>query len=225
MITQEGRTSSQQNLDAEQRLVDRLHQFDLWAATADRSDAGWESDFPQWKELIQAAEQIMAQGYQSERALVLLGRCWALSEEGEECADWARERIQDNRIREIVRRLTSSADSDARWQAYDVLGGLLAFDHKVQPVLEAGMADANSYVRRRAFLPLLRRFNDDAVPYLLRMLADDDSYNRYVAVKEGRRRNIRALQSQMDAAAQDPEVASQLDHYETHKQLIDQFDL
>lgn len=231
MITQEGRTSSQQNLEPErqfesllQQFESLLQQFDLWSATADCSDAGWESDFPQWKELIRDAEQVMSQNYQSEHALFPLDRCWAISNECEECAYWAREHLQEKHVGKLVERLTASAYSDTRWQAYDVLGDLLAFSDKVRPVLEAGMADENPYVRRRAFLPLLRHFEDAAAPYLLRMLADEDSYNRYVAVKEGRRRNIRALQSQMDAAAQDPKVASHLDDYETNKQLIDQFD-
>lgn len=224
MITQEGRTSSQQNLELERQLEERLRQFDLWAITADRSDACWEYTYPKWPELAGEAEQVMAEAHQSERALVLLGRCWALSEEGEECADWAREHLQEEHVGKLVERLTASAYSDTRWQAYDVLGGLLAFSDKVRPVLEAGMADENPYVRRRAFGPLLRRFKDDAAPYLLQMLADEDVYNRYVAVKEGRRRNIRALQNQMDAAAQDPQVASQLNYYEAHKETIDYYD-
>ena len=166
----------------------------------------------------------MAQDDQSEHSLSLLEQCWAISNEGEDCAYWAREHLQEEHVGKLVERLTTSADSDTRWQAYDVLGDLLAFSDKVQPVLEAGMADENPYVRRRAFGPLLRRFKDDAAPYLLRMLADEDVYNRYVAVKEGRRQNIKALQSQMDAVAQDPEVASHLDYYENHKETIDYYD-
>ena len=155
MITQEGRTSSQHNLEAERRLESLLQQYDLWAAEADRSEDGWESDFPQWKELIQNAEQVMAQSHLSEHALFLMGRCWAISNECEECAYWAREHLQESHVRETVRRLTASTEADARWQAYDMLGSSLAFDNKVQPILEAGMADENPYVRRRAFLPLL----------------------------------------------------------------------
>lgn len=207
-----------------QRLDGLLQQFDVWAASADHSDDGWEYDFPQWKDLIQDAEQVMTQDYQSEHVLFLLERCWAISREGEDCAYWAREHLREEHVERLVERLTASADSDTRWQAYDVLGDLLASSDKVRPVLEAGMADENPYVRRRAFGPLLRWSKDDAAPYLLQMLTDEDVYNRYVAVKEGRRQNIGALQSQMDAAAQDPEVASHLDYYENHKETIDYYD-
>jgi hypothetical protein len=224
MIMQEGRISSQQSLDVERQLESWLQQFDFWAATADRSEDGWESDFPQWQELMQATEKASITGHLSQHTLLMLGRCWALSEEDETCADWTREHLQEEHIREMVRRLTASLDPDTRWQAYDVLGDLLASSDKVRPVLEAGMADENPYVRRRAFLPLLHHLGNDATPYLLRMLADEDSYNRYIAVKEGRQQNISALQSQIDVAAHDPEVASHLDDYEANKQLRDQFD-
>lgn len=222
---QAGRISSQQDLDAEQQLEDRLRRFDLWADTADRSDVCWEYAYPEWPKLASKAEQVMAEAHQSEHSLFLLGRCWALSEEGEECTDWAREHVQDNHVRETILRLTVSADPRTRWQACDVLGDLPTLDADTVKALEAGAMDDDAYVRRRAFLALRRHGEEiDVQPYIKQMLLDADAYNRYVAVKEGRRRNIRALQSQMDAAAQDPEVASRLDYYENHKETIDYYD-
>lgn len=222
MITQVEHISSQPapEADAEELLT----RFDQWATSADRRDDGWEGDFPHWRELMRQAEQIMAQEHLSERALAALDRCWARSHEDEECAYWAREHIDDKNVRNVIFRLTASANPDTRWQAYDVLGGLLPHDSGIQRILEVGMADENSYVRRRAFLPLLSQLEDAAVPHLLRMLADEDSYNRYIAVKEGRQRHIKALQSHIDAAAQDPEVASHLDYYDINKETIDKFD-
>lgn len=184
MTMQAEHTSSGLDLEAERRLEELLQQFDPWAASADRSEAGWESDFPQWPELIRDAEMVMAGEHQSEAALSLLGRCWALSEEAETCADWARDHLQDAHVRELVRRLAGHADLDTRWQACDVLGSLEVLDDATRAALEKGMTDANAYVRRRAFLSLLRHREADIQPYILRMLADVDSYNRRIAAEE-----------------------------------------
>lgn len=177
MITQEGRTSSQHDREAERQLEKRLQQFDAWAVSADRSDDGWEGYFPQWMEMMREAEQVMAGEHQGERILSLLGRCWALSEEDETCADWARDHLQDHRVQEMVRRLASDADPNTQWQAYDVLGSLPSLDDGMRAALEAGMANENSYVRRRAFLVLLRHPEIDARPYIVQMLADADVFN------------------------------------------------
>lgn len=208
MIMQEGRTSSRPGREAERKLKKRLQQFDLWAASADRSSAGWEGYFPHWLELVREAEEVMAGEHQSDLALSLLGRCWALSEEDETCADWARGHLQDAHIRELVRRLTASAERRTRWQACDVLGDLPALDARTQDALEAGIADEDPYVRRRAFLALLRHNGGvDIQPYFRQMLSDPDSYNRYVAVREALPVGTEALQGLIQAAAQDPAVA------------------
>ncbi len=181
MIIQEGRTSSQPDHKMEARLEEWLQQFDLWAASADRSDNGWEGYFPHWPELIQEAEQVMAGEHQSERGRLLLGRCWALSEEDESCADWARNHLHESHVQEAVRLLTDDNDPSTRWQAYDVLGNLLILEDGARASLENGLTDEDAYVRRRAFLALMRHSEIDAEAYIVQMLADTDIFNQSAA--------------------------------------------
>ncbi|MGI4788414.1 MAG: HEAT repeat domain-containing protein [Janthinobacterium lividum] len=221
MITQEGRISSPPAREAEQRLEELLEEFDLWAASADRSDAGWESDFPQWRELMRQAEQIMAVKTQNEHSLFLLGRCWAISEENETCAYWAREHLEDAYAKHLVQQLTGSTERDTRWQAYDVLSDLPVLDSKTRNILETGIADTDAYVRRRAFSALLRHSEIDTQPYVIQMLTDSDIYNRYVGVKEAIHLGSETLHNQVQAALQDPAVTELYDYYLNHKELID----
>lgn len=207
MITQEGRISSPPAREAVRELEERLKQFDLWAATADRAEDGWESDFPEWGELIQVAEQVMAVETQDSHTLLLLGRCWAISEEGETCADWAREHIQKPNVQEIVRRLTESVFPDTRWQAYDVFRDLKPLDTRTQTLLESGMEDEDPYVRRRAFLVLFDHSEIDRADYIARMLNDTDSYNRSIAAKQGKHLGVAKVEQEIRSALQDPEVA------------------
>ena len=208
MIVQTERPSFQPALEAERHVEALLTEFDRWAASADRQEDGWESDFPQWRELMRQAEQLMAQEHQSPATLFLLGHCWSLSEEDEDCADWAREHLQREHVREMVRRLAGSADPRTRWQTCDVLGNLLFLDAATLKVLETALEDNDAYVRRRAFLALTRHVGGvDPQPYVRRMLLDTDSYNRYVAVQTYYPDAVpEALQAQVDAAAQDPTV-------------------
>ncbi len=222
MITQEGRTSSPPARDTERRLQARLEQFDLWANTADKRESDWESDFPEWREIVLEAVQVMAQEHPSKHALLLLGRCWAITEECEDCAYWARENIQKPHVQELVRHLTESVHSDTRWQAYDVFRDLHPLDVRTQALLELGTKDEDPYVRRRAFLALLHHPDIDHADCVSRMLTDADSYNRYVAVKEANLLGAETLQDQVRAALQDPPVAEWYKYYLDHKHFIDQ---
>ncbi len=224
MITQQERTSSPPARDAERRLQARLEQFDVWANTADKRDSDWESDFPKWRELTQEAEKLMAQEHPSEHTLLLLGRCWSITNEGEDCAFWAREHIQEPHVQELVRSLTESVHSDTRWQAYDVFRDLHPLDARTQALLELGTKDGDPYVRRRASLALFQHPDIDHADYVRRMLNDADSYNRYVGVKEAKLLGAKALQDQVQAALQDPAVAEWYEYYLDHKHSIDQFE-
>ena len=151
MITQTERTSSRQDRENVRQLEERLAQFDRWAVSANRSNDWWQEEFPNWRELILAAEEAMAREPENVALLPLLERCWALSHEAEECADWARQHLGSAAVRQIVEHLTDSADVNTRWQAYDVLGDLPTLDADARTLLEMGAADENAYVRRRAF--------------------------------------------------------------------------
>ena len=213
MIMQEGRTSSQQSLeqnyDAERQLGEQLQQFDLWEKLVDQSPHSLEfEDYPEWLTLMRQAERVMAREPQSEHSLSLLGRCWALSEEGETCAEWARQHLQESHVREMVWHLATDVEPYTRWQACAVLGDLPILDNQTMRVLEKGLTDEDAYVRRRAFLALLRHNGGiDVQPYFRQMLTDEDSYNRYVAVRQALPANADALQSLIQSAADDPAVA------------------
>ena len=200
MTIQAERTSSRLGREAERHLEELLQHFDLWATSADRSDAGWESDFPQWPDLMRGAERLMAQEHQSEAALSLLGRCWALSEEDEDCAEWARGHLQETHVQELVRGLADDADWNSRWQAYDVLGSLTPLDDDARAALEKGLTDENAYARRRAFLSLLRHREADVQPYILQMLTDVDDHNRDIASREVSEADTSFLRAQAQAA-------------------------
>jgi len=218
MITQ-GRTSSPPTREAERWLGKRLTQFDLWAITADRTEDGWESDFPEWRELMQEAEQVMAAGTQDSSSLLLLGRCWAISEEDETCADWAREHMKESPVRAMVCRLAFCADPRTRWQACAVLGSYFPLDGEAVRVLENCFTDEDSYVRRRAFLALENHGGIDRQPYLRQMLSDEDAYNRYVAVRQagGHDNGDGPLADRVQTAALDPAVTSLLAADEIHE--------
>lgn len=217
MTMQAEHTSSRLGREAERHLEELLQQFDLWAASASRSEDGWEGNFPQWLDLTQEAERVMSQEHQTEAALSLLGRCWALSEEDETCADWARVHLQAAHVQELVRRLADDDDWNTRWQAYDVLGSLDVLDDGTRAALEKGTMDENAYVRRHAFLAIFGHNAEiDTQLYCRQMLSDPDSYNRYVAIRESLP-GTEALWDLMKAAARDPEVAlliSSDDQYE-----------
>ena len=208
MMTQQERTPSLPARDAELRLEERLEQFDLWAITADKAEDGWESGFPKWHELAQEAEHLMAQEHPTKRALLLLGRCWAIAQEDETFADWAREHIHEPHVQELVRGLTESVHPDTRWQAYDVFRDLHPLDVRTQALLELGTEDEDPYVRRRAFLVLFHHPEIDHAGYVRRMLNDTDSYNQYVGVKEAKHLGVAAeVEAEMQSALKDPEVA------------------
>lgn len=221
MTTQEGRTSSSPAREAVRRLGEQLKQFDLWAATADRAEDGWESDFPEWRELMQEAEQVMAAETQDSYSLILLARCWAISEEDETCADWACEHIKEGPVRAMVCRLALSADPRTRWQACAVLGSHSPIDGEAVRVLENCFTDEDPYVRRRAFLALENHGEIDRQPYLRQMLSDEDAYNRYVAVRQARGHDNgdNPLADRVQTAALDPAVASLLAADEKHEDV------
>ena len=217
MMTQEGHTSSQHGLEIRWPLEERLRQFDSWAVSADRRNCDWQTDFPQWSDLIHVAVEAMAGEPLNASLFPLLDRCWSLSSEAEECSDWARRHLNNTAVRQLVELLTGSTDPNTRWQAYDVLGDLPTLDASARALLEAGLKDDNSYVRRRSFLALLRHTEMVQSPYLLSMLKDADAYNRYVAVKEARKHEDPALRVPILDASRDVEVGALLVRHADHQ--------
>jgi HEAT repeat protein len=85
--------------------------------------------------------------------------CWAISEEGEELADYAKGHVEQ--CREALRRLATSTHRDVRWQVYSVLG-VAGHRPEAERLLRAGLDDPDPYCRRRALLALARLAPHDA---------------------------------------------------------------
>lgn len=202
-----------------------LHEFDVWAATANRDDAGWQNDFPKWRELIGLANACLTAPDVSEEQLHLVGRCWAASEEDEECARFARSHINEPVTLQAVSALTKDPNRDTRWQAYDVVGGYSGENAPLYALLEVGLVDEDSYVRRRAFNVLLKNSSAPRrVHYISAMLADTEEYNRYVAVKAALKMDESKIKEQAHSLLErDHIVRELLEYYFEHKNTIDKF--
>lgn len=131
--------------------------WEHWAATADRSEDGWQSDFPAWNELMESATAAMADSIASQERRRCLELCWAISEEGEELADYAREHVDE--CMAVLNYLARSPNPSVRWQVYDVLslGG-----ERAEQLLRDALDDPDPYSRRRAILALTRLRPKDA---------------------------------------------------------------
>lgn len=157
------------------------HDWERWAVEADRSEEGWQSDYPDWAELMRAAESVMLRPLVSPEELADLELCWAISSEDETLADFAREHI--DQCWNTLQRLSTSEHSDVRWQVFSVLGSA---GPRAEEVLRAGLDDPDPYARRRALLSLAQLAPDDARQLAERFLRDPDPYLRQVAVELAR---------------------------------------
>lgn len=156
-------------------LSEWLQRWAAWSGGADRAENGWQSDFPEWDVLLGACKRAMM----SENSLSQLediARCWALSEEDEELAEYARSRL--NSVAQIVAALSSHPDPDVRWQAIDVIGD--SDDGWAADVLRRGFTDEESYVRQRSFLAFARRRSVD-MALIDAVLRDESPHVRRVA--------------------------------------------
>lgn len=199
-----------------------LQQFAEWTVHEDQSETGWESEFPGWLPLLHEADKLIQQVPLSQKELDQIAECWRISDETEDCADFARRHLQQEPVRQAVAQLTGYADEDVRWQAYDALGYVSVLDADTQRVLEKGLADENSYVRRRAFLALTKHPSVKMNEYFLQMMHDPSSYNRYVAVLVGQHLHDPTVEARARFLLEsDPAVKQQWSEYLANKEYID----
>ena len=97
---------------------------------------GWQSDYPAWHELITAASHTMRQSDPSPQMIKDVAFCWAISEEDEPLADYAKTHMQE--CWPILYHLVRSPYPETRWQVYDALSvaGSIAED-----LLREGLTD------------------------------------------------------------------------------------
>jgi hypothetical protein len=157
-------------------LHDLACQWKKWAETTAKDDDGWQSDFPAWQQLMQAAIEVLPHGPLDKTMLGDVELCWAISEESEDLADYAREHVDI--CWPVLLQLIRSDDAIVRWQVYDVLGHA---GPRAEALLRAGLDDPDAYGRRRAILALARLHPADASQIATRFANDDDPYIRLAA--------------------------------------------
>lgn len=133
------------------KLRDLLDDWNTWAETADRSEDGWETTFPKWKQILDLAKKIMLQPSFTDEELYLVETCWEISEEDEDLADIARGNVLE--CWGMLCRLSQSQRPDVRWQVYDTIPSA---GQQALPILMEGLNDSDAYCRRRAILALVR---------------------------------------------------------------------
>jgi HEAT repeat protein len=156
-------------------LVDAWKQ---WAITADRSEDGWQADFPEWAALVEAAGDAMSRGITDQSALDLLAECWQASEEGEELVEYTKNRISE--CWPVLEALAESKLPACRWQVYEAAG---AAGSKAEHLLRKGLKDADAYARRRAIFALARLRPHDAPMLAESLMRDPEPYIRQAAIE------------------------------------------
>jgi len=149
-----------------------------WSRDADKEEAGWQTDFPEWSRLLAAAQRAMV-GPFDETALPDLELVWEASEESEEMLEFsANERGTTDHW---LPRLVLSSRPAVRWQVYESLrqADKAQWAHTI---LRDGLRDADNYARRRAVIALEARGVEDIGELSLRLTSDPDPYVRRIAV-------------------------------------------
>jgi hypothetical protein len=158
------------------QLKQTISEWQHWAASADQSEDGWQSSFPDWNEMMRLAAATMCREMFDEDTFRLLELCWEISEEDESMADHAKD--CGEKCRSILRRLARSRVSAVRWQVFDVLGSLEKPD---VDLLVAGLDDTDAYCRRRALLALTQADYLEAKKQAIRFTDDADPQTRRIA--------------------------------------------
>ena len=162
------------------QLSTLLRDWERWSETADRSDDGWQTDYPQMGGLVVVAEGLMVGAALDEAALRDLDLCWAITEEDELLADFAREQL--DRSWSVLRWLIAHGQRDTRWQVAAALGDATS-NMEAKALLRAALDDPDAYYRRRALASLARFAPRDARKLAERFLPDTDPYLRQTAIE------------------------------------------
>lgn len=155
-----------------------LKEWTQWCTSADRSEEGWESDFPNWHALIETACLAMTSGDLSKETATMLASCWAASQESEELLSFATEHLDD--CWPALQVLSSATLPSCRWQIYAAASGAGA---RAEDMLRRGLVDDDPYARRRALLSLAAIRPSDAQSLAERYATDPEPYMRQAAIE------------------------------------------
>ncbi|MCC6749046.1 MAG: HEAT repeat domain-containing protein [Deltaproteobacteria bacterium] len=153
-------------------------EWSQWCVTADRSEPGWESDFPKWHALIGAARLAMTHGDLSIETVTALATCWAASHETEELLSFATENLDD--CWPAIQQLSRATSPNCRWQIYAAASGA---GSRAESLLRRGLMDEDPYARRRALLSLAAIRPSDAQLLAERYVNDPEPYMRQAAIE------------------------------------------
>lgn len=158
-------------------MRDLLEHWKHWSLSADRHSDGWESDFPDWAALIDAAEATLLGGASSSAVLSALAECFALAQEDEELLEFAVRHI--DACWPMLQALATSPVAGCRWQVYVAA---VAKGAAAEPLLREGLSDPDPYAQRRALLALARLRPTDAEALAERFLGSSEEYLRLAAI-------------------------------------------
>lgn len=128
-----------------------------------------------------SAKRVMLLRDASAEQRQIVEQCWAISEESEVLADFARQNLSE--CWGALTYLVRSRDPSVRWQVYDVLGD---DGTDAEPLLRVGLNDADLYARRRAVLAMARLRPIDAKQISNDLMVDEDPYIRQAAIEMAR---------------------------------------
>lgn len=151
------------------QLLHLVRAFDRWAATADQSERGWPTDFPEFEATFAAATHAMRSACEvvpSAEIVAAIARVWWMTEEAELMAEEAV--AIGVQVVPLLQRLYAAGDSTTRWQVVTILPRIADTGAAGLGLIRLGTQDPDDYVRRRSWLALA-----EAAPTHARALATE----------------------------------------------------
>ncbi len=149
-----------------------------WSENADKSEEGWQSNFPKWDKLMSIAEKTMLTSNISEEIIEGLELCWLISEETEDLCDFAKDNILE--CYSVLEQLLKSKFGEVRWQVYSAISFA---GNRSEKHLRAGLKDSDNYCKRRAILSLAKLKPHDSKELTEKFIKNSDQYIRCAAIE------------------------------------------
>jgi len=130
-----------------------IHKWTIWSTNTDRSENGWESNFPQWDKLITLAFEVLKKENLSKDEINELEMAFELSSEDEQLLDFAKEHFI--LCKTNLSLLAKSLNPEVRWQTYEVFR--IGDNDTDKLLINALHTEKSSYPLRRAILSLCDR--------------------------------------------------------------------
>ncbi|KKQ34180.1 MAG: peptidase C14, caspase catalytic subunit p20 [candidate division WS6 bacterium GW2011_GWA2_37_6] len=148
-----------------------------WAKGASKEEDGWESDYPNWNNLISTTTDLIENSKQkSEEELKLIEFVLKVSEETEDLIPIIK--INADKHKEMIQYLISSVHWEVRWQICECLSN--GNNEYWKKFLISALDDKNEYVQRRALLALNNHdLNELEKIYIKKRF--EDTKNKYIS--------------------------------------------